>query len=87
MKFRKKPIVIEAVQYDGTNYGEIISLSGELGLRQWFSRRPSGGLLVQTPEGIMQVNKGDWVIKGIKGELSPCQDAIFKETYEKVADE
>lgn len=41
---------------------------------------------IKTLEGVMKANKGDWIIKGIKGELYPCKPDVFKMTYEKVKD-
>ena len=41
-------------------------------------------LTIETLEGTMKANKGDWIIKGVKGELYPCKPDVFEETYEKV---
>lgn len=84
-KFRKKPVVIEAVQWDGSaesateieelksnNNTEIIGL--EDGLR----------LLIPTLEGDMIADLYDWVIKGVQGEIYPCKPDIFEQTYEEV---
>ena len=57
--FRKKPVVIQAVQMNDEFY-------------------------VQTLEGDMRGNPGDWLIVGVKGELYPCENSIFQETYEEV---
>ena len=79
MKFRKKPVVIEAVQYDGgielDFFGgdERVSATGE-----------GTGILIHTLEGVMRADKGDWIIRGIKGELYPCKPDIFEATYEPV---
>ena len=59
MKFRKKPITVEAYQ-------------------------TKKELNIETLEGIMHANKGDWIITGIEGEQYPCKKAIFEKTYEKV---
>ena len=79
-KFRKKPVVIEAIQYDGTHmtahniydlsHGQISYIDGKLTIR--------------TPEGTMEASSGDWVIKGVKGEVYPCKPDIFEATYEAV---
>jgi len=82
MKYKKKPVVIEAVQYNG--------FVDEPILKEWFysSDRElfldGDELFVKTLEGKMKVSLGDFIIKGIKGELYPCKPDIFKETYEKV---
>ena len=44
----------------------------------------SGGININTLEGIMLVSKGDWVIKGVKGEYYPCKPDIFEATYEQI---
>lgn len=62
MKYRKKPIVIEAVQYDGTNMDEIVTTLGMPEIGEEFT---SDDLLIQTLEGEMRVSKGDYVIKGV----------------------
>jgi hypothetical protein len=85
MRFRKKPIVIEADRWDGTQacwdahfhqHGYIMKMTGG----------PEAGraLLIQTLEGTMIANPGDWVIKGVKGEFYPCKPDIFAATYEAV---
>ena len=79
--FRKKPVVIEAVQYTGRNLKEIMAFSkaGEIG--QDFL---SGDMVIKTLEGTMNVIENDWVIKGINGEFYPCKPDIFDKTYEEV---
>ena len=78
MKYRKKPVVIEAIQYKGDNAKEIIEKFGNN-----FVER-STYLLVKTLEGNMIADKGDYIIQGIKGECYPCKPDIFLETYEVV---
>lgn len=88
-KYRKKPVVIEAVQWTGYNPDEIIGLT----FTQASLRRkdvPSegggtflgGGLIIETLEGEMLAMPGDWIIRGVKGELYPCKPDIFETTYE-----
>ena len=76
-KFRKKPVVIEAIQWTGDNKEEIKEFLGE-------SRRkiPGNGLQIYTLEGIMDASIGDYIIKGVKGEFYPCKPDIFDLTYE-----
>lgn len=75
-KFRKKPVVIEAVQY--TRNG----LEAEQVAEWCKGRQTNEGLIIYTMEGEMLCNYGDWVIKGVKGEFYPCKPDIFKMTYE-----
>lgn len=79
MKFRKKPVVIEAVQFNG-NFDEIEEfVGGDAEFRD-------GKLLVATLEGPLEASNNDWIIKGIKGEFYPCKPDIFKATYDQVKD-
>jgi len=78
MKFRKKPVVIEAINFDGSNYNECKTFIGDN-----FDNTlnyPN----IKTLEGVMRVNEGDWIIKGVKGEFYPCKPDIFEMTYEPV---
>ena len=84
-KFVKKPIVIEAIQYDGTNITEIESFVGAK-LSTIMSSVEDTQLVIPTLEGDMKVSKGDYVIKGIKGEFYPCKLDIFKSIYNVVED-
>lgn len=81
MKFRKKPVIIEAIQYNGSNDEEIIRFTNMTAIK-----RPSElkSIRIPTLEGDHIANVGDWIIKGIKGEFYPCKPDIFKETYENV---
>jgi len=85
MKFRKKPVVIEAIQYTGTpdSNREIIDFC--LG-----SKTPAllndKRLIIATLEGDHTVSVGDFVIKGVQGEFYPCKPDIFAQTYEEVVD-
>jgi hypothetical protein len=83
MKFRKKPVVIEAIQLplideDAPQY--LIDWLHKFD-SQWSSDR-DGGLIIYTLEGEMRANPGDWIIKGVKGEMYPCKPDIFAATYE-----
>ena len=84
MKYRKKPIVIEAVQFDGKNFKEVGSLCGPGGNKFTGLMVENGVLFVRTLEGILRVKEGDWIIRGVKGELYPCKPDIFAATYEAV---
>ena len=79
MPFRKKPVVIQAVQWSGSNLDEIAKLGGAREYEQPFL---GDDLVIKTLEGDMVANKGDWIIKGVEGELYPCKPTIFEKTYE-----
>lgn len=79
MKYRKKPLVIDAIQYTGENVNEIVI---KLGMEEISCDLLSNDLLIDTLEGEMRCSVGDYVIKGIKGEFYPCKEDIFLQTYE-----
>ncbi len=91
MKFRKKPVILEAIQWDGIPYtfGKIKALEGEVEdpfkMIVWYTAH--GFLSIPTLEGNHTANIGDWIIKGIKGEFYPCKPDIFEMTYEPVEKE
>ena len=81
MKFRKKPVVIDAVQFHaGEQDGELASdvIAGRVRYTE------EGTMLIETLEGVMEAKPGDWIIRGVKGELYPCKPDIFAATYEPV---
>ncbi len=79
MKFRKKPVVIEAVQFrSGMQDGALAADVVEGRVRY----TEAGTMLIETLEGVMEAKPGDWVIRGVKGELYPCKPDIFSATYE-----
>ena len=77
-KYRKKPVVIEAVKFTGDNWGDIETFvpSGKY--------HDDGTFSIPTLEGLMHVSVGDYVIKGVQGEFYPCKPDIFEQTYEPV---
>lgn len=79
-KFRKKPVVIDAVLWTGENPGELDAFCGDS--IDW--NKAHGELLIATSEGDMIAREGDWIIKGVKGEFYPCKPDIFEATYEPV---
>ena len=79
-KFRKKPVVVDALQWLGLNTDEAVAFAGEA-LCQGNDEYKLG---INTLEGTMFANVGDWIIKGVKGEFYPCQPDIFEDTYEAV---
>jgi hypothetical protein len=77
-RFRKKPVVIEAMQYLGAVELEFLGDSE----RVRSAADGSGACEIVTLEGVMRCEVGDWIIRGVKGELYPCKPDIFEETYE-----
>jgi len=92
MKFRKKPVVIEAVQLRWDTWSEMCEHAN---VGKLSDGRPEGtsrpnekiGLAIPTLEGVMTAEENDWIIKGIKGEIYPCKPDIFEATYEAVEDD
>ncbi len=78
-KFRKKPIVIEAVQWTGANLSEIVSFAKSPKATVFIASKE---LSIETLEGTMVATKGDWIIRGVEGEIYPCNPNIFEQTYE-----
>lgn len=84
-QFRKKPVVIEAMQFTGTNGAEIEKWTGGEAIVSGPSSPDfKEHLNIATLEGGMEASPGDWVIKGVKGEFYPCKPDIFEATYEPV---
>lgn len=85
-KFRKKPVVIEAMSFDGTkdSANRVLAWIGSHGRKAARAHRskPEAGLAIDTLEGVMCVMPGDWIIRGVKGEFYPCKPDIFAATYE-----
>lgn len=85
MKYRKKPVEIEAVQYTGANEHEIMEFAGDARVRcvpMSMAVRPA--ITIDTLEGVMTASEGDFIIRCVKGELYPCKPDIFAATYEPV---
>lgn len=81
MRYRKKPVVIEAIKYSKKNIGRALDFCNELKYNPH-----NNEYYVQTLEGAMLVRDGDYIIKGVKGEYYPCKPDIFVQTYEVVSD-
>ena len=81
-KFRKKSVMIEAVQWRGGLTEEPHVLLGEHEYKELESHPPQ--LVIHTLEGDHRAQIGDWIIRGVKGELYPCKPDIFGATYERV---
>ena len=107
MKYRKKPVVIDAALFDGKRVGEPDSAGRVVpgSAPPWFPKmtrdvtgqcleslaeasagqifRDGDKLMIATPEGVMTAQPGDWIIRGLAGELYPCKPDIFEATYER----
>jgi hypothetical protein len=81
--YRKKPVVIEAVQWTGA-MAPVAALVGH-DLPTFGPPAHSGSLRIATLEGDHECRLGDWIIKGVQGELYPCKPDIFEATYEAVS--
>lgn len=78
-RFRKKPVVIEAMQFTGdTTFGDLLDFFGDA---PWEIAKDET-LAIPTLEGVMTASRGDWIIKGVAGEFYPCKPDIFEQTYE-----
>lgn len=81
MKFRKKPVVIEAIQFDGENYHDCTAF---MGFPNPFHTDISRDVIfIETLEGTHEARKGDFIIKGVNGEFYPCKPDIFAKIYEE----
>ncbi len=86
MKYRKKPVVIEAKQLTESSLFEIMQWA-HAGMPPEMNAvilAAHGGAEVRTLEGHLHASWGDWIIKGVKGEFYPCKPDIFDATYEAV---
>lgn len=84
MRYRKKPVVIEAVQFRAGEQPHELAGDVIIGKVRYTE---DGTMLIQTLEGTMEASPGDWIIRGVKGELYPCRDDIFCMTYEEAPDD
>lgn len=80
MKYRKRPVVIEAIQYQREdNIGRVQNFVNDGSLKYHTS---DNEYYIHTFEGDMKISKGDYIIKGLNGEFYPCKPDIFEKTYE-----
>ena len=92
MRYRKKPIVIEAVQWNGHNLEEIKKFVGDsliynISDAAWKVGKgtPTVHIKIKTLEGIMLARAGDYIIRGVDGEIYPCKAEVFWRSYEEVS--
>lgn len=86
MKYRKKPVVVEAMLWDG-------GIASTFDICEWSNntvgrvcRTDQTFLEIDTLEGVMTADIGDYIIKGVQGEFYPCKPDIFEATYEPAED-
>lgn len=86
MKYRKRPVVIDAWQWDGEN--------PFLSQPEWCAPgngmafdHKEGQVQIATKEGVMRASPGDWIIRGVQGEFYPCKPDIFAATYEAASEQ
>lgn len=102
MKFRKKPVVVEAVQWNGTNVVEVYNFLENKNVETQYGVKTDGKnfyikfengscqlgtLMIKTLEGEHKASVGDYIIKGVNGEFYPCKPDIFLATYEEVIED
>lgn len=89
VKYRKKPVVIEAWQFSKRNFSNgiptFIRKSSDIALYSQYAGDVIFGE-IKTLEGVMNVSENDYIIQGVQGEFYPCKPDIFESTYEKVGE-
>lgn len=89
-KYRKKPLIIEAIQWNGKNFDECMNFMGEtcgnkIAYEEYEEQCISWGeITIHKIDRDMTASKGDYIIKGVDGEFYPCKPDIFEKTYEEV---
>jgi hypothetical protein len=89
-KYRKLPVEIEAIEYRATNLASVLAFI-DAGCGTTIvdvyapAEQAQGHIDIPTLEGTMRARVGDWIIRGVKGELYPCKPDIFATTYEPIA--
>ena len=80
-KYRKKPVIVDALQWNGENIEAMREFVGKKG---FYHVTNDNSLVIPTLEGDHKAMIGDFIIKGVAGEFYPCKPDIFKQTYEPV---
>lgn len=84
-KYHKKPVEIEAVQFTGENFDEVLAFTGSAACKESAACHGDGPpycIRIDTLEGSMLAGRDDWIIRGVQGEFYPCKSDIFEATYE-----
>jgi len=82
MRYRKKPVVVEAMQFTGYNAREVQDWIGDSASLFSDSKGAWDTVVIHTLEGDMTASREDWIIQGVHGEFYPCKPGIFAATYE-----
>lgn len=83
-RFRKKPVEIEAIQYHGVCTDGVRDFLNSAGAIWEFDS--ASGIRIATLEGVMIAAPGDWIIRGLAGEVYPCKPRIFQQTYDWIGE-
>lgn len=88
-RYKTKPCEIEAIKWMGTNLEDVLEFANNKIIYHEITDRGSGKLLgyeisIETLEGIMLASKGDYIIKGLRGEFYPCKSDVFEKKYEVI---
>lgn len=95
-KYKKKPIVVEAIRWTGSNLEEIRNFVGNdlienyikhFDIEMTLIKQTLTGIAINTLEGTMKVDYGDYIIKDVNNELYPCKPDVFEQTYEEVIED
>jgi hypothetical protein len=89
MKYKKKPVVIEAIQFKDDEPDTIIEIQEFMGggeIRVSYKNPEHPVIKIETLEGVMDAAVGDFIIRGVKGEYYPCKPDVFEQTYEPVTE-
>ena len=94
LRAKKKPVTVECIKWDGKNLFDVITFTDKKpelnhmvamdGWESYESLVQRDGLKIYTLEGVMDASIGDYIIRGVKGELYPCKPDIFHETYDVI---
>lgn len=83
-RYRKKPVVIEAMLLTNETRREVIDWINDNGGKADSYRQPNSPIIITTLEGDMTGTLGDYIIKGVQSEFYPCKPQIFNASYERV---
>jgi hypothetical protein len=91
-KYRKRPVIVEAIQFDGKNFEELRKFTAKnFGIVAPIDAIDDPDIVAEVWDKLhstwVGVKKDQWIIKGVQGEFYPCDPAVFEATYEKVIDE
>lgn len=85
MRYRKRPVTVDAVRWTGANMDEVAAFAGDAWPGHVAPNPPADDLIVDTLEGEMRCQPGDWLIRSVVGEFYPCKADVFASTYEPAA--